>query len=61
MVETEQSHPPRRHGIRTPAVMIAVGAVAAANAAAWFYFRKRQPVTDDQTRDRLRPRPDGRP
>ncbi|HEY0115895.1 MAG TPA: hypothetical protein VGB54_09255 [Allosphingosinicella sp.] len=61
MAETEQTKNRRRHGIGTPAVMIAVAAVTAANAAAWFYFRKRQPATDEQTRDRLQPRKGGRP
>jgi 3-methyladenine DNA glycosylase/8-oxoguanine DNA glycosylase len=31
-----------------------VGVLGAAQAAAWFYFRKNQPVTDELTRERLR-------
>lgn len=55
MKENDLSRAPRRH-IGTPLLIVALGVVAAANAAAWFHFRKAQPRVDAQTRDRLRPR-----
>jgi hypothetical protein len=41
---------------RVPALLIVLGAVGAAKAASWFYFRRQQPVTDELTRERLQPR-----
>lgn len=48
-----QSH---RRGRGAPILLIALGAVAAANGAAWLYFRNRQPKVDQRTRERLRRR-----
>lgn len=48
-----------RHGTGLPILLVSLAALGVAQAAAWFYFRKQQPVTDELTRDRLQPR--GRP
>ena len=50
------SDPPaeRRKGRGLPILLVTVGVLGAAQAAAWFYFRKSQPVTDELTRERLR-------
>lgn len=52
MAHTDLARPRRS---RTPAVLLTLTAIGAAKAAAWFYFRNRQPQTDAQTRDRLQP------
>jgi hypothetical protein len=39
-----------------PILLVSLAAIGAAQAAAWFYFRRQQPVTDELTRDRLEPR-----
>ncbi|HZG47464.1 MAG TPA: hypothetical protein VEZ41_14550 [Allosphingosinicella sp.] len=44
----------RRKGRGLPILLVTVGVLGAAQAAAWFYFRKNQPVTDELTRERLR-------
>jgi hypothetical protein len=55
MTEPDRAEPSRRHR-PAPPILIALGAVAAVNAAAWFYFRAQQPKVDERTRDRLQPR-----
>jgi len=45
-----------RHGRGLPILLVSLAAIGAAQAAAWLYFRKNQPVTDELTRDRLEPR-----
>jgi hypothetical protein len=47
-----QAHRGRGGGF--PILLVTVAALGVAQAAAWFYFRKNQPVTDELTRDRLR-------
>lgn len=37
-----------------PILLVTIAALGAAQAAAWFYFRRNQPVTDELTRERLR-------
>jgi hypothetical protein len=44
----------RRKHRGIPVLLVTVGVLGAAQAAAWFYFRKNQPVTDELTRERLR-------
>ncbi len=44
----------RRKGRGFPLLLVTVTALGAAQAAAWFYFRSKQPVTDELTRERLR-------
>ena len=46
----------RRRDGENRALLIGLGAFAAAHVAAWFYFRQQQPEVDERTRDRLRPR-----
>ena len=58
---TDPAPPPRKRRHRTPYYVAAAAALVAVQAAAWFHFRKRQPDTDEQTRDRLRPKGRGRP
>ena len=55
MNDSDQTEPSGR-GAGAPIFLVALGAFAAVNAVAWFYFRKRQPAVDEQTRDRLAPR-----
>jgi hypothetical protein len=55
MSDTDETEHARR-GAGTPILLITIGALAIANAAAWFYFRQQQPKLDERTRDRLRPR-----
>lgn len=50
---TEPDDKPRRR--RFPVLFAAVAGFAAVNAAAWFTMRRRQPVTDELTRERLQP------
>jgi hypothetical protein len=50
MADTDLARPRRR---RTPAILVTLTAIGAAKAAAWFYFRGKQPEADAQTRDRL--------
>ena len=45
-----------RHRRGLPVLLVSLAAIGAAQAAAWLYFRKNQPVTDELTRDRLEPR-----
>jgi hypothetical protein len=45
-----------RHRRGLPLLLVSLAALGAAQAAAWFYFRKNQPVTDELTRHRLEPR-----
>jgi hypothetical protein len=53
----EPASPDRaRHRRGLPILLVSIAAIGAAQAAAWFYFRKQQPVTDELTRDRLEPR-----
>ncbi len=54
----EPATAPRRRHLRRrfPLGIVALAATGVATAASWFYFRKSQPVTDELTRDRLRPR-----
>lgn len=47
------SQPHRSRGV--PILLASLAAIGAAKAAAWFYFRSRQPAMDEQTRDRLQP------
>lgn len=42
----------RKRGL--PVLLVTIAALGAAQAAAWFYFRNKQPVTDELTRERLR-------
>ncbi len=44
----------RRKGRGLPILLVTVATLGAAQAAAWFYFRAKQPVTDELTRERLR-------
>jgi hypothetical protein len=44
----------RGKGRGLPILLVTVAALGAVQAAAWFYFRKQQPVTDELTRERLR-------
>jgi hypothetical protein len=53
MADIDTSRPRRR---RTPAILVALTAIGAAKAGAWFYFRSKQPEADAQTRARLQPR-----
>ncbi len=46
----------KRRGL--PALLATVVALGAVQAAAWFYFRRQQPVVDELTRERLQPRSD---
>ncbi len=50
------SDPPagRGKGRTFPILFVTVAALGAVQAAAWFYFRRNQPVTDELTRERLR-------
>jgi hypothetical protein len=41
-----------------PVLLVTVATLGAVQAAAWFYFRAKQPVTDELTRERLQPRSD---
>ncbi len=41
---------------RLPLSLAFLTALGASQAALWFYFRKRQPLTDRRTRDRLQPK-----
>jgi len=43
----------RRRGL--PILLVTLAALGAAQAAAWLYFRRNQPVTDELTRGRLDP------
>jgi hypothetical protein len=45
-----------RHGRTLPLLLVSLAAIGAAQAAAWLYFRRQQPVIDELTRDRLEPR-----
>lgn len=45
-----------RHSRGFPILLVSLAAVGVAQAAAWLYFRKSQPVTDELTRGRLEPR-----
>lgn len=47
---------PQRRSRGLPILLVALTAIGAAKAGAWFYFRNRQPVTDELTRERLQPR-----
>lgn len=49
---------PDRRGRGFPILLVSLAALGAAQAAAWFYFRRQQPVTDELTRERLQPRSD---
>ncbi len=51
-----RSDPPHERRSNLPVILTAVAVIGAAQAAAWFYFRSRQPVTDEITRERLQPR-----
>ena len=55
MAETAQI-PVRRRARKLPLTLAALAAIGAAKAGLWFYFRRRQPLTDGCTRERLQPR-----
>jgi hypothetical protein len=46
----------RLHRRGVPILLVTVAALGAAQAAAWLYFRRQQPVIDELTRERLAPR-----
>ena len=48
--------PARERRSRAPAILLALTALGAVQAAAWVYFRNRQPDVDAQTRGRLQPK-----
>jgi len=50
------SDAPHKRRSNLPVILTAIALIGVTKAAAWFYFRARQPVTDEITRDRLRPR-----
>lgn len=58
MTEPAPSEPSSRarHGRGLPILLVSLAVAGAAQAAAWLYFRRQQPVTDELTRDRLAPR-----
>ena len=55
MASTALDRDRRRHR-RLPLSLAFLTALGASQAALWFYFRKRQPLTDRRTRDRLQPK-----
>ncbi|MDB5668287.1 MAG: hypothetical protein JWL74_1237 [Alphaproteobacteria bacterium] len=55
MASTAPDRARRRHR-RLPLSFAFLSALGASQAALWFYFRKRQPLTDRRTRDRLQPK-----
>jgi hypothetical protein len=44
----------RRKSRGLPILLVTIATLGVAQAAAWFYFRAKQPVTDELTRERLR-------
>ena len=55
MASTAPDRARSRHR-RLPLSLAVLTALGAPQAALWFYFRERQPLTDRRTRDRLQPK-----
>ena len=47
---------PERGGHSLTTTLVVLGTLGVTGAAAWLYFRAREPATDEQTWERLQPR-----
>ena len=59
MDQLEPAPAPRSHKVMTTIVVF--GTLGITGAAAWLYFRAREPGMDEQTWDRLQPRRGAKP